>query len=233
MGRGGQVDAFILDFETAFDSSPPPSWLLKRKLSGFGIGWKTLWWIDSFLYYRKQRVNEETSVWAPVLASVLQGTVLCPLLVSLHINDTFADIDSEIRLFADDCLVSWTMRCRGLTETSKELGKLECWTKHYENTLFQIYWEFYHQKRKRIFRKRNLIFFHMSSPNIDCGYSLEPPRWGGSNKYPQSMPFSKIRKTTYIPVNPSFIYKNGIWGGQNYIDVLDEITMIMQYNADN
>ena len=23
--------------------------------------------------------------------------------------------------------------------------------------------------------------------NIDCGYSLEPPRQGGSNEYPQSM----------------------------------------------
>ena len=23
--------------------------------------------------------------------------------------------------------------------------------------------------------------------NIDCGYSLEPPRRGGSNEYPQSM----------------------------------------------
>ena len=22
---------------------------------------------------------------------------------------------------------------------------------------------------------------------MDCGYSLEPPRWGGSTEYPQSM----------------------------------------------
>ena len=28
---------------------------------------------------------------------------------------------------------------------------------------------------------------HISAQNIYCGYSLEPPRWGGSNKYPQSM----------------------------------------------
>ena len=33
-----------------------------------------------------------------------QGTVLGPLLFSLHINDITADIDSEIRLFADDCV---------------------------------------------------------------------------------------------------------------------------------
>ena len=29
--------------------------------------------------------------------------------------------------------------------------------------------------------------FHISAQNIDCGFSLEPPRRGGSNEYPQSM----------------------------------------------
>ena len=27
------------------------------------------------------------------------------------------------------------------------------------------------------------IIFLISAQNIDCGYSLEPPRWGGSNEY--------------------------------------------------
>ena len=31
------------------------------------------------------------------------------------------------------------------------------------------------------------ISFLISALNIDCGYSLEPPRRGGSNEYPQSM----------------------------------------------
>ena len=31
------------------------------------------------------------------------------------------------------------------------------------------------------------IIFLISVQNIDCGYSLEPPRRGGSNEYPQSM----------------------------------------------
>ena len=31
------------------------------------------------------------------------------------------------------------------------------------------------------------FFFLISAQNIDCGYSLEPPRLGGSNEYPQSM----------------------------------------------
>ena len=31
------------------------------------------------------------------------------------------------------------------------------------------------------------IFFLFLLKNIDCGYSLEPPRRVGSNEYPQSM----------------------------------------------
>ena len=31
------------------------------------------------------------------------------------------------------------------------------------------------------------IIFLISDQNIDCGYSLEPPRRVGSNEYPQSM----------------------------------------------
>ena len=40
--------------------------------------------------------------------------------------------------------------------------------------------------------------------NIDCGYTLEPPRRGGSNEYPQSMFWSKNKKNRYTPAYPSF-----------------------------
>ena len=46
----GQVDTFILDFEKAFDT--PPHELLKSKLFSYGIGGKTLKWINAFLCYR-------------------------------------------------------------------------------------------------------------------------------------------------------------------------------------
>ena len=54
---------------------------------------------------------------------------------------------------------------------------------HYENTPIQIYRNFHLQKLK-IFRYKNSDIFHISALNIDCGYSLEPPRRGGSNEYP-------------------------------------------------
>ena len=44
------------------------------------------------------------------------------------------------------------------------------------------------------FSDKNSDIFHISVQNIDCGYSLEPPRRGGSNEYPQSMILVEIRK---------------------------------------
>ena len=41
---------------------------------------------------------------------------------------------------------------------------------------------------------------------IDCGYSLEPPRRGGSNEYPQSMFLSRNKKNYVYPSKPQFYY---------------------------
>ena len=61
------------------------------------------------------------------------------------------------------------------------------------------------------------FFFFFFAQNIDCGYTLEPPRRGGSNEYPQSMFWSKNEKNRYTPANPSFdiqfcIKRWGLWG---------------------
>ena len=42
------------------------------------------------------------------------------------------------------------------------------------------------------------LFFLFLLQNIDCGYSLEPPRRGGSNVYPQSMFWSKNKKNIKV-----------------------------------
>ena len=74
---------------------------------------------------------------------------------------------------------------------------------HYENMPIQTYWRFYHQTMKSSDEKI-LIFFIFLLKNIDCGYSLEPPRRGGSNEYPRYMFWADIRKIKYTHVNPSF-----------------------------
>ena len=48
--------------------------------------------------------------------------------------------------------------------------------------------------------------FHTSAQKIDCGYSLEPPRWGGSNEYPQSMSLSRNKKNNVYSGKPQFYY---------------------------
>ena len=69
----------------------------------------------------------------------------------------------------------------------------------------QIHWKFYHQKMT-VFHIKNSDIFHISAQNIDCGYSLEPPRRGGSNEYPQSMFLSRNNKSNVYLCKPQFYY---------------------------
>ena len=61
---------------------------------------------------------------------------------------------------------------------------------HNENMPIEIYWKFYLQKNEK-FSDKNSDIFHISAQNINCGYSLEPPRRGGSNEYQQCMFLSR------------------------------------------
>ena len=54
--------------------------------------------------------------------------------------------------------------------------------------------------------------FLIFAQNIDCGYTLEPPRRGGSNEYPQSMFCSKNKKNRYTPANLFCYIKVGYAG---------------------
>ena len=70
------------------------------------------------------------SDWAPVVSGVPQGTVLGPLLFSLHINDITLDIESEIRLFADDCV--WYREIKNVEDTvklQKDIDRLGSWAR--------------------------------------------------------------------------------------------------------
>jgi len=65
-----------------------------------------------FLLNRYQRVvvNGSQSSWSDVVLGVPQGTVFGPLLFLLYINDIIGNIQSNIPLFADDCIVYHTIR---------------------------------------------------------------------------------------------------------------------------
>ena len=81
------------------------------------------------LFQEEQRVVVKSD-WAPVLSGVPQGSILRPLLLSLYMNGIRTDIDSEIRLFADDCVCY--REIKGTQDTGKlqkDLDRLCCWAR--------------------------------------------------------------------------------------------------------
>ena len=76
---------------------------------------------------------------------------------------------------------------------------------HYENMPMQ-YIVIFKVVKNENFQWIFLYIFLIFAPNIHCGYTLEPPRGGGSNEYPQCMFWIKNKKIRYTPANPSFFY---------------------------
>ena len=72
------------------------------------------------------------------------------------------------------------------------------------------YTENFTTKKKKNKKKKNrenlqikiLILFIFSAQNIDCGYSLELPRRGGSNENSQSMFWSRNKNNNVYPCKP-------------------------------
>ena len=87
---------------------------------------------------------------------------------------------------------------KGITK-NQEAGS-QC---HITKTCLFKYTENFTTKNEK-FQIKNSDIFHISAQNIDCGYSLEPPRRGGSNEYLQSMFFSRNKKNNVYPCKPQF-----------------------------
>ena len=62
------------------------------------------------------------------------------------------------------------------------------------------------------FEKKSFDSFLNFAQNIDCGHTLEPPRRGSSNEYPQSILGSKIRKIGKPLHTPVLLHKSGVQG---------------------
>ena len=59
-------------------------------------------------------------------------------------------------------------------------------TNNYKNMPMK-YTEIFKVVKNEKFQVKNFDIFLIFAQNIDCGYTLEPSRRGGSNEYPQSM----------------------------------------------
>ena len=94
-----------IDFSKAFDTVPCHHLLVT--LNHYRIRGKTYNWIKEFLTNRDQRVvfEGEYSKSVHVDLGVPQGIVLGPLLFLLYINYLPDHVNSQVHLFADDCLM--------------------------------------------------------------------------------------------------------------------------------
>ena len=85
--HGKEVCAVSFDYCKAFNSVPHLP--LLKKLENHGFNDHILHWISGYLASRSQSVvvNGESSLPAPVISGVSQGSVLDPLLFLIYIND--------------------------------------------------------------------------------------------------------------------------------------------------
>ena len=123
-----QTDLVILDFSKAFDTVPHKK--LLRKLNNYGIDGKINKWIEHFLTQRQQRVIVEgdSSLSCSVESRVPQRTVLGSLLFLCHINDLPLCVRSQVRLFADDCLLYRSVKTQqDQQQLQTDLHSLERW----------------------------------------------------------------------------------------------------------
>ena len=103
-------------------------------------------------------VNGVKSDWAPVLSGVPQGTVLGPLLFSLYINDITEDIDSELRLFADDCVCYREIKdTEDTVKFQEDIDRLGCWARSWGMRFQPVKCNIMQITRKRI-KKINVCY---------------------------------------------------------------------------
>ena len=109
----------------------------------------------------------------------------------------------ETRLFVDQSLKSLRFVVNFVSKIPYNLAYWNSLWKHaYSNTcILKI-----SPPKNENFQMKNSNIFRISDQNIECGYSLEPPQWGGSNEYPLSMFLSRNKKNNVYPFKPQFYY---------------------------
>ena len=122
--QGKQIDLVLLDFAKLLTRSATSNCFLNFPNMAVGA------WIKSFLLGRTQAVvlEGESSEEVPVNSGVPQGSVLGPLLFVLYINDLSHDIQSQLKLFANDTAVYLTVRNNSDSDILQvDLDSLKIW----------------------------------------------------------------------------------------------------------
>ena len=94
---------------------------------------------------------------------------------------------------------------QGALCVAKDSKRLQMESNITKTRLFKYIEHFDCKKNPENFQIKTL-YFYISAQNIDCGYSLEPPRRGGSNEHLQTMFLSRNKKNNVYPCKPQLYY---------------------------
>lgn len=133
LDEAAEIDLQIFNFSKAFDKVPHQR--LPLKLHYWGIQGRTLAWINAGLTERSERVvmGGVASSQVKVTSGITQGTVLGPLMFLLIINDIHENLDSNLRLFADDALLHRSIdTVNDCIILQNDIDKLVSWSKSWQ-----------------------------------------------------------------------------------------------------
>lgn len=160
LDKGVPSQAIFFDISKAFDKVWHRG--LLKKLEAIGIRGPLLHWFGSYLSDRQQCVVIKgcSSTYQKIQAGVPQGSVLGPLLFLVYINDIVIDIESAVKLFADDtsmylCLDNNRIRAEVL---NSDLEKISNWALKWKIKFNQSKTELLNFSRRRNFDPIPLTF---------------------------------------------------------------------------
>ena len=124
-----EVHGVFLDLSKVFDRVWHEGLLRKPMNSRINGNLNDL--IEPFLHNRRQRVvlNDQSSNWKLVKASVPQGSVLGPLFFLIYINDLPQRLISDVKIFADDTFLFLIANCSKTSASvlNSDLLKIQDW----------------------------------------------------------------------------------------------------------
>ncbi len=209
LNNGEYCIGLFLDLKKAFDVCSHE--ILLTKLKYLGIKNTALKWFESYLQDRTQYtdINGAKSSKKPINISVMQGSILGPILFLCYINDLYKATDLFTLMFADDTSAFKSGKnLKTLTEQmNQEINKLAVWFRankmavNVEKTKFIIF----RTHGKKIDHNEAIIKFDANEPgqpyNNEMVYQLERIHNEHADKCKRSYKLLGINLDEYLSYN--------------------------------